>query len=125
MEERSQSVGVVSDLERAAMRGEPMPQGLPYTDQLYFLGLSRIYDRYRAGYITREQGAADKKQLEGERNKINSRWALEDKLRRASAPFFIGVERALSTYQRGRSLENADALARAVNGLLPQEVTEL
>lgn len=99
-----------------------MPGGLSYTDQLYFQGLSRVYDRYRAGFISREQGSADKRRLEGERNRIAARWALEDKLRRASAPFFAGVERALSAYQKARTLENADALARAVNGLLPPEV---
>ena len=47
----------ISDLERAAMHGKPMPDGLSLIDQVYFQGLAYLYARFRAGMITREQGS--------------------------------------------------------------------
>ena len=53
MEERSTDPGVVSDLERLAMRGEEMPDGLSLADQEFFQGLAYIYSRYRMKVIYR------------------------------------------------------------------------
>lgn len=59
MEERSTDPGVVSDLERLAMRGEEMPDGLSLADQEFFSGIGLhirpvSYEGHRQG--NREQG---------------------------------------------------------------------
>ena len=45
MEERSTDPGVVSDLERLAMRGEEMPDGLSLADQEFYQGYAYINAR--------------------------------------------------------------------------------
>lgn len=47
MEERSTDPGVVSDLERLAMRGEEMPDGLSLADQEFF----RDWPTYTPGIV--------------------------------------------------------------------------
>ena len=50
----------LDELERIAMRGGPMPAGLTLPNQVYFQGLSYLYARFRAGFIDRDCGSAEK-----------------------------------------------------------------
>ena len=43
----------LNELERTAMRGEPMPGGLSLVNQVYFQGLKYLYAQFRAGFIDR------------------------------------------------------------------------
>lgn len=110
----SEEKGEVSALELAAMRGEPMPGGLSLVDQTFFQGLARIYQRYRSGVITREQGSAEKKQMEIERRKTMDRTALENRQRQRSARLWKDVERWAAEYVKARKAVNStDAIAAA------------
>ena len=55
---------MVFEFERAAMNGDPMPHGLALEDQMAYQALARLYARYRAGYIARQDGAREKRQIE-------------------------------------------------------------
>lgn len=103
------------------MTGADMPTGLSFTDQVYFLGLAHIYDRYRAGFLSRDQGAALKARLSARRDRIARRWAFEDRLRRHTARLYRQCQAAMNAYRKHRSLENADRLLRAVDGALREE----
>ena len=50
----------LDELERIAMYGGPMPDGLDLTDQWFFQSISLLYERYRTGFINREKGKKEK-----------------------------------------------------------------
>lgn len=45
------------------MKNEPMPSGLTGAEQVLFQGLRLLYCQYHAGYIRREDAAAEKRKL--------------------------------------------------------------
>lgn len=102
--------------EKDAMYGRPMPRGLRLIDQLSYQGLCWIYARYRAGYITREQGTEEKRKLLIERERAKEEWDAREKLLSASAGFYKSVERYMNQYAKERTLEHAEQLYAAVNG---------
>lgn len=63
MEERGQNAGMVSELEKSAMRGDPMPDGLCLPDQALYQALRELYRCYRAKSITREDAKKEKSAL--------------------------------------------------------------
>ena len=63
MVSESKSTGIVRPYEQAAMRGDPMPEGLKSYDITMFQNLSRLYERYRRKMIDREQATREKKIL--------------------------------------------------------------
>ncbi len=98
--------------ERAAMRGEPMPRDLVFPDQLMYQSLALLYVRYRAGAVTREQAAAEKRQLLREHETFVYRWKLGDHY----AETIKKTELAATAYRKERTLENADRLLQAIEG---------
>ena len=60
MSEDKSSTGIVLDWEKQAQRGDPMPDGLEYPDQVLYQALSLLYARYRIKAITREQAQIEK-----------------------------------------------------------------
>lgn len=102
------------DYERAAMHGDPMPTGLTFPDQLMFQELSLLYARYRFKTISREQASAEKKQLLREHEAFVHRWKLGDHY----VELINRTEAARTAYRKDRTLENADALLRAIDGIM-------
>lgn len=98
--------------ERAAMRGDAMPDDLTFPDQLMFQALSLLYARYRAKTITREQASVEKKQLLREHEAFVYRWKLGDHY----VETIKKTELAASAYCKNRTLENADRLLEAIEG---------
>ncbi len=49
--------------EPAAMRGEPVPEGLGSVDKLAYLSMRGLYTRYRAGQLTVEQAKQEKAEI--------------------------------------------------------------
>lgn len=109
----SEEKGGVSALELAAIRGEPMPDGLSLIDQTFFQGLARVYQRYRSGFITREQGSVEKRQMEYARRRALDRTALADRQRRRSVQLWKDVERWAAEYVKARKAGDGGAALSA------------
>lgn len=102
--------------ERAAMRGEEMPDGLNIVDQLTFLCLRSLYGQKRAGIIDRAAGSREKAKLRYQRDLWEQRLMFREKLAQHSAKMFQDAEAAANAYARERTLDNADRLYRALYG---------
>lgn len=99
--------------ERAAMRGDPMPEDLGYPDQIMFQALAALYARYRSGTVTRGQAAAEKKQLLRGHETFVHRWSLGNHY----AEVIRCTETARTAYRKNRTIENADKLLSAIDGV--------
>lgn len=99
--------------ERAAMRGDPMPDGLDGADRLYYMQLVYLYKLYYKGVWTREQAKAEKQRCLRERsvNKANAElYAETARMRGASSA-------ALSRYAREPSVQNAQLVFEVWDGM--------
>lgn len=104
--------------ERDAMNNLPMPEGLSLDDQKAYQALASLYGRYRLGLIERAAGSTEKgrilyvwdkeKRMEESSSKL-AQW--HSRLRRE-------IEGAQCQYRKERTLENADKLSRALDGIL-------
>lgn len=108
----------LDEMERIAMRGEPMPEGLTQAKQVYFQGLSLLYARFRDGRISREQGSADKGKMLHECRVREGTERAGSRLAEWHAKLRKDIEWAQIAYQKDRTLENADRLSAALDGRL-------
>lgn len=108
----------LDELERIAMRGGPMPAGLTLPNQVYFQGLSYLYARFRAGFIDRDCGSAEKGKMLYQRDLSERKEAISGRLARHHAEQMKAVESAQNAYRKNRTLENADRLSAALDGRL-------
>jgi len=100
--------------ERAAMRGDPMPDGLSAPDQWMYRCLVLLYDSAKRGIIDRETGRADKGRLAYQRDLLERKFRIGEDLVTHSAQMFKAVESAANAYVKERTLENADRLYEAI-----------
>lgn len=112
MAESEQSSGVILPWEKAAIRGDEMPDGLSYPDQILFLCLRNLYAQKRAGIIDRAAAVREKNKLLDEyrvyqfREQMGEEWVEQIKL----------TEIARAEYRKNRTLENADKLVEIIEG---------
>jgi hypothetical protein len=72
--------GITLEWEKLAIRGEEMPRGLEYPDQVLFQALALLYGRHRLKLISREQAQREKLMLLEEyrlynfRNDMEKQW---------------------------------------------------
>lgn len=95
------------------MVGEKMPEGLAIADQIIYLGLYWIYASSRKGFINRE---------DARRMKIGliqdcSHFRFRDELGAHWAELLKTTELARAAYRKERTLENADRLLAAIDGI--------
>lgn len=100
--------------ERAAMRGDPLPHGMDLADQTAFIALRYLYGQHYAGKISREDAAAEKREVVRAWKRAKD----ESESARRTADFFRVVEKYMSCYRKNRKIEAADNLADAVDGFL-------
>lgn len=108
---------VVLDYERAAMRGDPMPSGMEFPDQVMYQALSLLYARYRIGSVSRDQASSEKRRMLAEYENFLFRWHMGSRW----ANILKATEVAHTNYTKERTLENADALSAVLNGFLAEE----
>lgn len=119
MSESNNSTGIVFPWEQAAIRGDEMPDGLSYPDQILFLSLRMLYAQKRAGMINREIAVIEKKKLLDEyrvysfREKMGNEWVEQICL----------TELARAGYRKNRTLENADKIVSLIEGRNLSEAT--
>lgn len=99
--------------EKIAMAGGEMPNGMEYPDQILFLELRLLYDSYKRKLIDREKATREKVELlrTYEAHKIVEKMGKEwvDQIKR--------TELARATYRKDKTIENADKLVAAIEGL--------
>lgn len=99
--------------EKIAMSGGEMPDGLCGADQQMFLELRLLYDSYKRGIVDRETAKKEKaKMLVEYRANL-----VMDSLARHWAQQHLKTEQARQTYRKNRTLENADAIILAFEGV--------
>lgn len=100
--------------EQAALNREPMPPGLEFPDQLLFIELRNLYGQYKLGLISREHCVIEKRFMldEYRRNKFSN------ELSKLSVRLFQETEKSRAAYRLNRTVENADALLMAIDGVM-------
>lgn len=99
--------------EKKAMQGGEMPEGLTLTDQNMFLALRSLYDNYRKGIVDRDTASREKNRLLIEYKSS----ILIDMVCRNWVDQIKQTEMARSEYRKERTLENADKLLAAIDGV--------
>ena len=108
-----ESTGITLPYEQAAMRGDPLPSGLDYPDQVMYMELRLLYDSAKRKIITYDTGVLEKKKLLDEYRCFKFNW--ENGTRWTQ--ILKNTENAISEYRKNRTLENADTLLRILEGM--------
>lgn len=100
--------------EKLAMSGEQVPPaGLSYSERILYSAFCVLYFRYKNGMISREEGAREKRKLISEHEMRQSE---EDSYIR-SMERDKKISQAVWEYRKNRTLENADNLVLAIDGI--------
>jgi len=99
--------------EPLAARGDPMPGGMPFPDMVMFQALAALYGRYRTKTVTRDRASLEKKTLLSEYDALKFKWELGNHW----AQLIKATEAARCEYRKNRTLENADRLLMAIDGI--------
>lgn len=105
--------GMTLPYERTAMDGAEMPSGLEYPDQIMFLELRMLYGQLRRGYVDRETAGKEKKKL----LEVYRVHQFNDQLGKEWSQQIRRTELARAAYRKERTLENADRLLAAIEGV--------
>lgn len=114
----AENFGLPIEMERDAMNGKEMPDGLGYPEQILYMCLRMLYDQYRKKIIDREVAAREKKKLLDEyriykfREQMGDEWVAQIKQ----------TELARAEYRKNRTLENADKLLGSIDGTVKNKV---
>lgn len=112
MSEENKSTGVVLPWEQQAIRGEGMPTGLEYPDQILFLSLRMLYAQKRAGIIDRETAIFEKKKLLSEYGLYKFR----DEMEKQWVQMVKDTEQIRAEYRKNPTVENGMRLIAAIEG---------
>lgn len=100
--------------EKQAQRGDEMPNGLDYPDQLLYQALAILYSRYYSGFITRDQASAEKKKLFANYKIYQYQWEMGDRW----SNVIKATELARAEYRKNKTIENADKLVMCIDGVI-------
>lgn len=99
--------------ERIAMAGGEMPDGLEWFDRTLFLQLRMLYHQHKTGIVDRETASREKRRLLIDRDFQ----IFQDNYTKDVAKMISKTEGARQTYRKNRTLENADAIILAFEGV--------
>ena len=99
--------------ERAAMRNDPMPNGLDGADRLCYMQFAYLYKLYRTGVWTKEQAKAEKQRCLREYaiNKANAELYAETARMRGAC------STALSKFAKEQTVQNAQLVFEIWDGM--------
>lgn len=112
MSNDSNATGIVLPWEQKAIRGEELPDGLEYPDQVLYLSLRMLYAQKRAGIIDRDTAVIEKKKLLDEyrvykfRDELEKYWVEQIRL----------TELARGEYRKNPTVENGMKLVTLIEG---------
>lgn len=64
MVSKSKAIEKRKNLDKAALNGEPIPDGLNLAEQMYYVSARRLYTDWKDKKITEDEARADKRRLE-------------------------------------------------------------
>lgn len=99
--------------ERIAMAGGEMPDDLEWYDRQLFLQLRMLYHQFKQGIVDRETASREKRKLLKDRDFH----IFQDNFTKDIAKKIMDTEQARQAYRKNRTLENADALILAFEGV--------
>lgn len=99
--------------ERIAMAGGEMPDDLDWYDRQLFLMLRTLYWQYKNGIVDRETASREKHKL----LKNRDFQLFQENLTKDIAKKIVDTEEARRQYRKNRTLENADAVILAFEGV--------
>ncbi len=99
--------------ERIAMAGGEMPDDLEWFDRTLFLQLRMLYQQYKQGIVDRETASREKRKLLKDRDFQ----LFQDNFTKDIAKKIMDTEKARREYRKNRTLENADAIIFAFEGV--------
>ena len=102
--------------ERAAMRGDPMPEGLRIYEQAAYQALRYLYAMYPRKAISRKDAAREKKLIRVQHDRAKADFETNRRNLLAHAEMWKKIEAAANRFGQERTLENAEAFVRAVYG---------
>lgn len=108
-------------LRTAAYNGEFPNEKYPMPDRIFFWALRDMYQRFKSGKITKEQGDSERKTAEKLYRRDRAKYDLYTSTVQNITSFWKRVEAAASDYAKsdGRTPE-ADALFEAVYNAIPK-----
>lgn len=102
-------------IERLAMKGEEMPDGMDYPEQVLFQSLSLLYARYREKHIDRDSAKEEKKKLLDEYQAYKLNWSMADKW----CEIIKLTELARAEFRKDPTVDNAWKLVNIIEGRKP------
>ena len=106
------NMGLPIELERDAMNGKEMPNGLGYPEQILYLEMRMLYDQYRKKIVSREMAAEEKKRMLDEYQSYKRR----EEMGNEWVEVIKETELARAAFRKERTLENADKLVEIIEG---------
>ena len=106
------ATGIILPWEQQAIRGEEMPDGLRYAEQILYLCLRMLYAQKKLGIIDRDTAILEKKKLLDEyqcydfQQKMGDEWVSVIK----------ETELARAEFRKNPTAENAEALVEIIEG---------
>ena len=108
---------MVDYIEKAASAGEPLPEQADLFDKMRYLELFPLYRMYRSHQITKEQAGEIKRGIEKEIADIKKSYEFAIKCFDNAAERYRKIEQYATAYCKDRTLDNADRLVLALDGL--------
>ena len=99
--------------ERIAINGGEMPDGLEWYDRQMFLQLRILYYQYKNGIIDRNTAKREKRKMVSDYE--HQKW--QSDLVKFVSSKIKATEQARQAYRKNRTLENADAIILAFEGV--------
>lgn len=99
--------------EKIAMAGGEMPDDLEWYDRQLFLMLRTLYWQYKNKIVDRETASREKRKLLKDRDFC----IFQDDFTKDIAKKIMETEAARQAYRKNRTLENADAIILAFEGV--------
>ncbi len=106
------STGIVLPWEQSAIRGDELPDGLDYPDQVLYLNLRTLYAQKRIGIIDRETAITEKKKLLDEYRAYQQNWKMADEW----CEIIRSTELARAEFRKEPTIDNAWKLVNIIEG---------
>lgn len=106
------STGIVLPWEQSAIRGDELPSGLDYPDQVLYLSLRMLYAQKRMGIIDRDTAITEKKKLLDEYKAYQFNWSMAGEW----TQIIKLTEIARAEFRKNPSIENGYKLVEIIEG---------
>ena len=106
------ATGIVLPLEQSAIRGDELPDGLDYPDQVLYLSLRMLYAQKRLGIIDRDTAITEKKKLLDEYQAYKLNWSMADRW----CDIIKLTELARAEFRKDPTMDNAWKLVNIIEG---------